>query len=118
MSLVQRLMSAFEGSDAGHGRTVLGRTSRTTGKTEAESRVIREPLTEDKIQAHIDGKVGVGAIPINADNQCKFGALDIDTYDLDIVQLNAKVQKMGLPLILCRSKSGGCLLYTSPSPRD
>ena len=111
MSLVQRLMSAFEGSDAGHGRTVLGRTSRTTGKTEAESRVIREPLTQDKIQAHIDGKVGVGAIPINADNQCKFGALDIDTYDLDIVQLNAKVQKMGLPLILCRSKSGGAHLY-------
>lgn len=111
MSITKRLLLAFEGSNAGHGRTVLGRTSRATGKTEADSRVIREPLTEEKIRAHLDGKVGVGAIPINTDNNCKFGALDIDTYDLDIVQLNAKVQKMGLPLILCRSKSGGAHLY-------
>jgi len=111
MSVAKRLMAAFEGSSAGHGRTVLGRTSRTTGKTEADSRVIRGPLTEDKVLAHLDGKVGVGAIPITVDNTCRFGALDIDTYDLDIVQLNAKVQKMGLPLIMCRSKSGGAHLF-------
>lgn len=111
MSAAKRLLSVFEGSSTGHGRTIIGRTSRATGKTEADSRVIREPLTEEKIQAHLEGKVGIGAIPINNDNMCKFGALDIDTYDLDIVALNKKVQDMKLPLILCRSKSGGAHLY-------
>ena len=81
MSLAERLLAAFEGSIAGHGKTTVGRVGRT-GKVDAKSLIVREQITEEKVQAHIEGKQGVGAIPINQDNLCKFGALDIDTYDL------------------------------------
>jgi hypothetical protein len=52
--------------------------------------------------------------PINQDNLCKFGALDIDTYDLDHKALGAKIRKLKLPLLHCRSKSGGAHLVLVP----
>ncbi len=110
MSYAERLMTAFEGSTVAHGTTTVGRVGRN-GKAEADSRIVREPLTVEKIQAHIDGVQGVGAIPINEDNMCKFGAIDIDTYDLDQKSLTRKIHKLKLPLVHCRSKSGGAHLY-------
>lgn len=110
MSDAARMLAAFEGSRVAHGTTKVGKTGRT-GKAEADSRIVREPLTEEKVQAHLDGGLGVGAIPINEDNQCSWGALDIDQYDLDHKALQAKIQKLKLPFIHCRTKSGGAHLY-------
>lgn len=110
MSLAERLLAAFEGSTLGHGTTTTGRSTRS-GKVEANSRIIREKITIGKVQDHIDGNQGVGAIPINEDNMCKFGALDIDTYDLNHKALGAKIRSMKLPLLMCRSKSGGAHLF-------
>jgi len=104
------MLAAFEGSKVAHGTTKVGRTGRT-GKAEADSRIVREPLTEAKIEAHLRGGMGVGGIPINVDNQCKWGALDIDVYDLDHKALQQKIQKLKLPLVHCRTKSGGAHLY-------
>ena len=44
MSLAERLLSAFEGSSAGHGQTTVGRVGRT-GKVDANSRIVRENIT-------------------------------------------------------------------------
>ena len=63
------------------------------GKAEARGRfVIREPMTEKIVQGHIDGGQGIGSIPIRSGDVCKFGALDIDVYDLDHKTLNKKIQ--------------------------
>lgn len=110
MSDAKRMLAAFVGSKVAHGTTTVGRTGRN-GKAEADSRIVREPLTVEKLQAHLDGKQGVGAIPINADNVCKWGALDIDIYDLDHKALQQKINKMRLPFVQCRTKSGGAHLY-------
>ena len=110
MSAAKRMLAAFVGSKVAHGTTTVGRIGRN-GKAEADSRIVREPLTVEKVQAHLAGKQGIGAIPINADNQCKWGALDIDVYDLDHKALQSKLIKMGLPFIHCRTKSGGAHLY-------
>ena len=110
MSDAARMLAAFVGSTVAHGTTKVGRVGRT-GKAEANSRIVREPLTEDKVQAHLDGGLGVGAIPINEDNQCKWGALDIDQYDLDHKGLQNKINKLKLPFVHCRTKSGGAHLY-------
>ena len=110
MSNVERFMKAFEGSDAAHGQTEIGNTRRN-GKTEAKSFVVREPLTEAKVSQHLDGTCGVGAIPINSDNQCKFGAIDIDTYPIDHGYLVRKLKGFDIPMAVCRSKSGGAHLY-------
>ena len=61
MSLAQQILAAFEGSRAAHGTTNVGRIGRN-GKADSDSRIVREPLTNDKIQAHLDGKQGVGAL--------------------------------------------------------
>ena len=110
MSLAQRMLVAFEGSKVAHGTTTVGRIGRN-GKADSESRIVREPLTKKIMQGHIEGKQGVGSIPINDDNKCKWGALDIDIYDLDHKALQATIQKLKLPLLHCRSKSGGAHLY-------
>jgi len=110
MSLAARLLLAFEGSKAAYGETTVGRIGRG-GKAEAKSFVRRGQMTEDLVQAHIDGRQGVGSIPITAENTCRFGALDIDSYNLDLKALNKKVRDAKLPLLLCRSKSGGAHLF-------
>jgi len=110
MTQAQRLLAVFVGAKAAHGTTTVGRVGRN-GKAESKSMIVRKPLTEELVQAHIDGKQGIGAIPINEENKCKFGALDIDIYDLNHNEVQAKIQKMKLPLVHCRSKSGGAHLY-------
>jgi hypothetical protein len=110
MSNVQRFMAAFKGSDVAHGQTQIGSTRRN-GKTEAKSFVVREPLTEDKVAKHLAGEMGVGAIPINNDNNCKFGVIDIDTYPVDHAGIVKQLDDLGIPMAVCRSKSGGAHLY-------
>jgi hypothetical protein len=46
MSQSKRLLAAFVGAKNAHGTTVVGRTNRN-GKAESQSRIIREPLTEE-----------------------------------------------------------------------
>ena len=110
MSNVKRFMAAFKGSDVAHGQTQIGSTRRN-GKTEAKSFVVREPLTEDKVAKHLAGELGVGAIPINNDNNCKFGVIDIDTYPVDHAGIVKQLDTLGIPMAVCRSKSGGAHLY-------
>ena len=83
-------------------------------KAKGKAGVIREPRTEAVWQNHLNGNgVGLGIIPINADNACKWGCIDIDQYPLDHQLLVQKIRKIKLPLIVCRSKSGGahCFIF-------
>jgi len=112
MSIEQRFLDAFDGSSEGHGQTTVSSTKRSRdGKAEAKSFVVRGPLTEAHIAGHLSGQQGIGAIPITRENKAKFGAIDIDQYDLDHKALIAKVRKYRLPVIPCRSKSGGAHLF-------
>lgn len=110
MNTAARFMSAFQGSEVAHGQTTVGRTSRT-GKAEAKSFVVREPLTEELVTMHLNGGQGIGSIPINSKNMCRFGAIDVDDYDLNLQDVVARVWSAGLPLVICRSKSGGAHIY-------
>ena len=105
MSIAKRMMSAFEGSDVGYLVTrVKGKG--TKGKTEAEYRTIHGMVTEGMINEHLEGKSGIGIVPIRKD-VCKFGVIDIDDYGLDHKALQNNIHRLKLPLVHCRSKSGG-----------
>jgi len=67
MSQAKKLMDAFCGSIAAHGTTTVGRVGRN-GKAEAKSMIVRGPLTDELVQGHIEGRQGVGSIPITQDN--------------------------------------------------
>ena len=110
MNLTEELLLAFEGFGGAHGQTEVS-NQRMNGKQKAKSFIVRQPLTLELLQGHIDGKKGVGAIPINEKNQCKFGALDIDEYPLDHQQLVNKLDELKVPCIVCRSKSGGAHIF-------
>jgi hypothetical protein len=49
------------------------------------------------------------------DNMCKWGCIDVDQYPLDHRMLVDKIRKLKLPLVVCRSKSGGahCFLFST-----
>lgn len=53
----------------------------------------------------------LGTVPIREDNTCLFGVLDLDDDGVDLHELEAKVVAFKLPLVVCRSKSGGAHLY-------
>ena len=44
MSLTDRFMEAFKGSDLAHGQTTIG-NKRRNGKTDAKSFIVKQPLT-------------------------------------------------------------------------
>ena len=103
MNLAEELLQAFIGFSTAHGQTEVSQ-ERTAGKQKAKSFIVRNPLTLELIEGHINGTKGVGAIPINEENKCKFGALDIDQYPLDHNELIDKLEKFHVPCIVCRSK--------------
>lgn len=78
----------------------------------SERATVRKDVTVETFEAHLTGKSGLGIIPIRADNTVMFGAIDIDEYaGLSHSELAKRLARLKLPLIVCRSKSGGAHLY-------
>lgn len=110
----KKFMSIFDGLDEAYG-TFIVEGQKSNGKNTGKARVVREPKTPKVYDDHLLGLgIGLGVIPINADNKCVWGCIDIDQYPLDHKLLVEKIRKMKLPLVVCRSKSGGahCFLFT------
>jgi len=111
MDAVEKFKSIFVGLDSAYGYYRIEKTE-SSGKNTGKGGVVREPPSGLVWQNHLAGKVqGLGIIPINANNQCQWGAIDVDQYPLDHKKLLDNVRRMKLPLVVCRSKSGGAHLY-------
>ena len=112
---VQQFSSIFDGLKEAYGTYVVNKTQ-ANGKNTGKAAIIREPRTTKLWEGHLSGKGNaIGIIPINEDNNCKWGCVDVDQYPLDHKLLVEKIRKLKLPLIVCRSKSGGahCFLFSS-----
>ena len=115
MSNIEQFMAIFEGLKEAHGYFKIEKTG-ASGKAQGKAGVLREPQTKALWENHLAGSgSGLGIIPINEDNSCKWGCIDIDQYPLDHKVLIDKVRRLKLPLVVCRSKSGGahCFLFTN-----
>lgn len=105
-------MILFAGLERAHGIYVVKKkTASKQNKIEGTARTVLEPVTVELWKAHLEGKTGLGIIPIREDNTCYFGAIDIDTYPLDLVKLETSIKILKLPLMVGRTKSGGAHLY-------
>ena len=73
---------------------------------------VKQVVEEKLWQAHLDG-VGpsLGIIPIRADNTARWGCIDIDTYPIDYRKIINTIRNLQLPLVPCRSKSGGMHIF-------
>ena len=114
--MIERFKNIFTGLERAHGVTIAEDTNGNGTKIKGKSFVKRQPVTDELWQKHLDGKENLGIIPINDDNQCRWGCIDIDSYaGFDHKKLINKITNIKLPLIVCRSKSGGAhvFLFTS-----
>lgn len=90
----------------------FGQWDRNSGKMFT----VKEPPTVANFKDHLDGKKGIGIVPIYHDRFSKWGAIDIEEENLrdagiSIFDLESTVRERNLPLMVCRSKSGGAHLY-------
>ena len=102
----------FEGNNSAYGIMKLTGETTDKGKAVAKAFIKREPVTDKLWQDHIEGKdPALGVIPINEDNMCRWGCIDVDVYDLDHKNISAYIKSHKFPLVTFRSKSGGAHLF-------
>ena len=116
MSNYKQFSSIFDGLRAACGTYKVDKKQLNGSKTTGKAGVVRETRTKELWEGHLSGKgQSVGIIPINEDNNCKWGCVDIDQYNFDHKTLIEKIRKLKLPLVVCRSKSGGAHVFVFTS---
>ncbi len=60
---------------------------------------------------HLSGDQMLGIVPVLPDGTCSWFAIDIDDYSLIHKKIVVEIEQHELPLVTCRSKSGGAHLY-------
>lgn len=104
------LFSGWEGAHGTHGVPTRKPDSlKWEIRSTADTR--KEPVTTALWEQHLRGKRPLGVICIREDGMCRWGSIDYDVYDTNLLELIAEVEKRKLPLVPCRSKSGGLHLF-------
>lgn len=120
MDSVDRMMRLFSGYRGAHGTHGSPTTSRGVKKEiKKTASTVREPVTRSIWEQHLRGERPLGVIPITEENMCHWGCIDVDVYDLDHAEAVKKMEH--LPLVGCRTKSGGLhafLFLSSPAPAE
>jgi hypothetical protein len=107
---LQKFVTLFQGSKLAHG---------TWNKETGSMATVLSQASEADYRNHLEGKLGLGIIPVNEEGRCVWAAIDIDIDTIDHRGIYSKIKAKGLPLSVCRSKSGGAHLYVffkEPSP--
>ena len=83
-----------------------------TDKQKGKAFIVRRTVTDELWDNHLTGEgPALGIIPITEDNDCRWGCIDIDEYNFDHTSLVKSIRNLNLPLIVCRSKSGGAHVF-------
>ena len=108
---IQEFMSFFCGSRYNFGRTIYGEKT-ASGKVAARSETVTQKLiTIEDYRSHFAGVTGLGIIPVQEDNNVKFGVIDVDIYDDDLSIYVRAIERGKFPLVPFYSKSGGLHIY-------
>lgn len=108
-NLATRFEELYRGLQRAHGTfRVTHSDDAKKGKMVGKAITVYEQPTLEKWQLHLAGKTGIGIVPINEENMCRWGAVDIDTYRPGLVEeVEEQVRALSLPAICIRTKSGG-----------
>ena len=112
--MLEQFKKIFSGLEVAYGTTKKTDEFNEKGKHKTRSSTIKSPPVDSLWQDHLDGKdPALGIVPINEDNKCKWGCIDIDTYPFDHKKFIKKINEKKIPLVIFRSKSGGahCFLF-------
>jgi hypothetical protein len=108
-----QLWDLFQGYEKAYGTYEIKRV-KENGKNEGRANTISAPITQNEWDAHIAGTgPGVGIIPLKADDTVSWGVIDIDVNTINHTELEKQCRAMEMPLVICRSKSGGahCFVF-------
>lgn len=108
--LANLFFELYKGLDRAYGCYNLSNAKTDVGKEKGRARTELGDYTVKLWTQHLAGTQGLGVVPIQDDGTCWWGAIDIDVYDLNLVELEATIRKLGLPLLVLRTKSGGAHL--------
>jgi len=71
--------------------------------------------TDKEYENHFSGAMGLGVIPVVDKEYSNFGVLDFDNHQMadgiNLFKLAKKIEDEKLPMVVCRSKSGGGHVY-------
>ena len=108
---VKKFKSIFYGLDRAYGQ-YKSDGQLVNGKAGGKAFILKKPVTDQLWIDHIEGKdPSLGIIPIRDNSTCTWGCIDIDTYPLDHKKILRKIRDLDLPLVMCRSKSGGAHVF-------
>ena len=106
-----KFKNIFEGLKIAYGQYQKG-DREENGKQKGKAFIVRKNVSDDLWKNHIEGKgPALGIIPITESNDCKWGCIDIDEYNLNHHDLISRIRNLKLPLVVCRSKSGGAHVF-------
>lgn len=119
--LLERFASLFQGYSRAFGQFVTTKAT-DTGKVTGRAQTVRGEVGPEQFRQHLDGEgAGLGIIMLRDDDTVVFGAIDYDNKLMDHLEASKLITQLGLPLILCRSKSGGGHFYcflSEPAPAE
>jgi hypothetical protein len=111
-----RFLALFQGYERKYG-TYEARKPGDSGKVNGRAQTVKGELTAELIDGHLTGDgLGIGVVPLREDNTCMFGVIDVDIQGQvklkeDLGDLEKRIRAFKMPLVICRSKSGGAHLY-------
>jgi len=107
----EKFKSIFEGLKIAYGQYQKGDRDEN-GKQKGKAFIVRGNVTDDLWEKHLNGEgPALGIIPITENNSCRWGCIDIDEYNFDHRSLINNIRSLNLPLVVCRSKSGGAHVF-------
>ena len=119
-TLAERFFDLFASYQRAHGHSKYVFDVSKPGKRATENWTEKTAPTPELWEAHLTGSgPGLGCMPLRDDNTVLWAAIDIDVNTIDHAKLEADCLRLGLPLVVCRSKSGGahCYLFLQdPAP--
>ena len=109
--IMDKFKSIFLGLEIAYGQYQPGERG-DNGKQKGKAFIVRGQVTDELWSNHLKGEgAALGIIPITENNDCRWGCIDIDEYNLDHIGLIKNIRDNKLPLVVCRSKSGGAHVF-------
>lgn len=110
--LLNDFQRIFSGSIHSYGQHIYKYVDGEVKEQGDNRSVTKKLLTTAQYQDHLNGKVGLGIIPINEDSMARFGVIDVDVYGFNLDLYVKAIERNDFPIVPFRSKSGGLHLYT------
>ena len=104
-------MSFFKGNIHNYGLHSYKFDSEQKKESGTNATIKNKLLIEAQYINHLEGRKGLGIIPINEINKCCFGVIDVDLYDFNLEDYLDAIERNNFPLVSFKSKSGGLHVY-------